>query len=338
MNIGQIKVLAWGSAALLTLGLSYYVFNFVTHLEGMRRGPDQAEVRKILEQVQPAKAKTDDLTGYTDVKRLVSDLNWTGRPKPVETVSPGPATPPKPTSVPIKDLVRLLMIKVDLGDPKGSGVFLKYKTKAEVKATGGLAGGFMLHEGDHLTAPLEKIQVESIKSDGVTFAFESSDRAKETISPDEFDARTMIVQVGPGGVILPKINGKIPTSQNTQFRPGKTTKLGPDLYAIGTEDAKWISENYPEMLSQQVSLLQHRDPHSGKYDGIEITHVTPGSLAEQHGAQDGDVIKSINGHLVNSSQEAISFVKQNQGNYSTWEVIIENHGKDRTVTYHSPQQ
>src|SRR5205814_9066992 len=130
---------------------------------------DLVRVDVIREQVQPARAKAEDLMSYTAVKRLGSDLNWTGKPKAVEQPSQGPAAPAKPTNVPIKDLVRLLMVKVDPGDPKSSSVFLKYKPKAEVRATGGLAGGFMLHEGDHLAPPLERTQIESIKPEGVRF-------------------------------------------------------------------------------------------------------------------------------------------------------------------------
>ena len=51
--------------------------------------------------------------------------------------------------------------------------------------------------------------------------------------------------------------------------------------------------------------------------------------------KEGDVIKSINGQPVNSVQEAISFVKVNKDKYSTWEVVVENKGKQRTVTYES---
>ena len=68
------------------------------------------------------------------------------------------------------------------------------------------------------------------------FAFEGTDRPKETISPDEFDARTSIVQVGPGGVMLPKINGKIPTSQNAQFRPGRPGIADPVPVFEGADD------------------------------------------------------------------------------------------------------
>ena len=81
---------------------------------------------------------------------------------------------------------------------------------------------------------------------------------------------------------------------------------------------------------------RHRDPKTGKFDGIEIQSVVSGSAAARHGAQEGDVIRSINGHPVTSVSEAITFVKNHEGEYSTWEVIVSNRGVERTVTYYSP--
>ena len=57
----------------------------------------------------------------------------------------------------------------------------------------------------------------------------------------------------------------------------------------------------------------------------------------EHGGQDGDIIKSINGHPVTSTAEAITYVKNNEDKYNVWEVVVENKGKSRTVTYESPQ-
>ena len=82
----------------------------------------------------------------------------------------------------------------------------------------------------------------------------------------------------------------------------------------------------------------HRDPRTGKFDGIEIQSVQAGGIAARHGAKEGDIIKSINGHPVTSSSEAITFVKNNQESTSTWIVVVENKGRERTVTYESPPQ
>ncbi|MCY2960314.1 MAG: hypothetical protein NTY35_09130 [Planctomycetota bacterium] len=333
MNIGQIKIVSWTTAALLTVGLGAYVWSFVSTLEQRRALPDADTVRKQLS-VEAAPVKNDGQVKYEDVRRLFHDMNWTGAmqvvAKPEEIVPENRV----PEVVPVRDLVRVLWVQVDLGDRAGSSVFLKYKPKAQVENKG--LGGFLLREGDALARPHEGMKIDSITTDGVTFSFADAARSKETLFPAEFDARAQIVQVGPDGIAMPPATGAIPRRQGTAFVPGKTTPLGTNRYLLGTEDLQMASDNYLDILSNDVQLRQHRDPRTGRYDGVEINDVTPGSFAERHGATKGDVVKSINGHAVNSTQEAINFVKMNKDKYSSWEVVIENKGKTRTVTYDSP--
>lgn len=350
MNIGQVKVFSWITAALLTAGLGWYVLRFVGHLDVKRRGPDPAKVLAVLEGVPAVKEKASDIVLYDDVRRLYlpscerckndpkcPHLNWTGKPPPPPpdtTVQPVDTTPKR---TPVKDLVRILMVQVDLADGKQSGVFLKYKADAKVSAPG-VAGGFLLHAGDRLAAPQDKIRVEAIRAEGVVFAFDDPDRPSETLAPSEYDLKAAsIVQVGPDGVRMPAL-GSIPKGNVAPFRPGKTTATGQNRYQLGTEDAAYIGENYATILSQDLRWDRHHDPKTGKYDGIEIKSVTPGSIAEQHGAHEGDIIKSINGQPVTSVQEAINFAKMHANEYTTWEVVVESNGKLKTITYHSPQQ
>jgi len=332
MNIGQIKIVSWTAAALLTLGLGAYVWTFVSTLEARRAMPDPELVRKQLS-VEPAPVKNDGQIKYEEVRRLFHDLNWTGAIQVAATQVEQPPENLVPDVVPIRDLVRVQWVVVDVGDKAGSSVFLKYKPKAQVTNKG--VGGFLLREGASLESPHGGTKIESITSEGVTFSFADSAREKETLFPAEFDARAQIVQVGPDGIAMPTNTGAIPRSTTT-WLPGKTTQAGRDRFILGTEDLQMASDSYLDILSNDVQLRQHRDPRTGRYDGVEISDVTPGSFAERHGASKGDVVKSINGHAVNSTQEAINFVKMNKDKYSTWEVVIENKGKTRTVTYQSP--
>jgi len=335
MNTGQIKIVSWTAATILTAGLGAYVWWFVSSLEARRAGPDPDYVRKHLSSVEAAPVKNDGQVKYDDVRRLFHDLNWTGAMQVV--AAPVETTPvdTKPEVVAVRDLVRILWVQVDLGDTKGSSVFLRYKPKAQVENKG--LGGFLLRVGDKLARPHEGIELAAITAEGVTFSFADSARERETLVPAEFDARAEIVQVGPDGIVMPPRDSAIPTRIGAAFVPGKTTRLGSDRFLLGTEDLQMASDSYLDILSNDVKLRQHRDPRTGRYDGVEINDVTPGSFAERHGATKGDVIKSINGHAVNSTQEAISFVKNNKDQYTSWEVVIENKGKTRTVTYQSPQ-
>jgi membrane-associated protease RseP (regulator of RpoE activity) len=202
----------------------------------------------------------------------------------------------------------------------------------------GTPPGFLMHEGDRLSPPHDKAKIESIGADGVTFVFDEPGREKETLVPAEFDVKAPIVQVSPNGVILPALNSKIARGKPAAFNPAHTIAIGKDRYVLGREDMEYLNQNYPEVLGTQIRWERHQDPRTGRYDGIEIKDVAPGSLAAQHGAQEGDVIKSINGHAVTSVQEAITFAKNNAGKYTTWEIVVESHGQTKTITYQSPQQ
>jgi hypothetical protein len=349
MNVGQIKIFSWGTAGLLTAGLAFYVALFVRNLDAKRRPPDREKIQAALEAAEPPKPKAADLVSYDDVRRLYlpscdhckdnkncKHLNWTGKPPPppaaVAVVDPNA----KPPIVPVSDLIKIQMVQVDLSDPKLSSVGLKYKPKSTIP-NNAAAGFFLLHAGDHLASPHAYARIETINSQGVVFAFDDKARENETISPDEFDLKNKIVQVDPDGVLRPVLSG-IPAGKHAPWRPNKTTLFGQNKYQIGVDDAAYANENYAKILAEDLRTGRHQDPRTGRYDGIEVQSVTPGSFADRHGAEEGDVIKSINGHAVTSVQEAISYAKMNAGQFTTWEIVIERNGRLETITYNTPQQ
>jgi len=348
MNIGQIKFISWTSAGILTLGLAYYVWDFSTHMAARNPRPDPKQVKQVLEDVEPVKVKADEIVPYGDIKRLFHTtcsecksnpncrhLNWTGKEKEKPVAEPdGPKETPK---LKVDELVSVLMIKADMSDRKNSTIFFKYKVKASSQGlkSDGPGGGFLLREGEHLGAPYDKIRLDEINGDGAWFVFEGEERGRELLAPGTFEVLGPVV-VGPGGAIMPKVTGLIPNIKELPYSLTKTTKIGADNWQIGTDDQKYFEANYSEELTRNVHTARHQDPRSGKYDGIEITSVAAGSAAAAHGAQEGDVIKSINGQPVTSVSEAIHYVKTHSDQTSIWEVVVESKGITKTVTYHSP--
>ena len=350
MNIGQIKIASWTGAGLLTLGLSYYVWDYVAHMTARNQLPDQKLVKQVLEDVEPIKVKADEVVPYDKIKRLFHvscsecktnpncrHLNWTGKEKekPPEPVK-GNVEPPK---VKVDELISVLMIKADMSDRKSSSIYFKYKNKASNVGlkNDGPAGGFLLKEGEHLGAPYDKIRLDEITGEGALFAFEGEPREREKLAPSTFEVVGPVV-VAPGSEVLPKPGALIPSIQEPAFSVEHTSKIGPNTYKIGTKDAELWEANYQEELSRNVTTKRHQDPRTGKYDGIEITNVTAGSLSASHGAQEGDVIKSINGQAVTSMSEAVQYVKTHSNQTTTWEVVVESKGITRTVIYHSPSK
>ncbi len=329
MNIGQIKVWAWAAAAVLTIGLSYYVYDFVRKLPELEKGPDLTALRGVLEGVAPLKTQSDKLMTYDHAKQVVALVDWTGAPKPV--VAPpvdveGPKDPPK---TPVKDMVKVISITCDLADAPRSFIYVRYLPAAGVGTPTAV-----LRTGDPLAPQHREITVEAIEPGTARFKFNDG-RPAENLACQEFDAKSQIVVVGEDGDIITVKRGSIPKAGGEDFRPGNTVPLGTNKYRLGTEDMKRFNDDYARILGTEVQTAQHRDQKTGKYDGIEIKSIQPGSIAERHGAKEGDVVKSINGHPVNTTNEAITFVKTNKDKYSSWEVVIENKGKTRTVTYES---
>lgn len=349
MNIGQIKLFAWLSTGVLTAGLALYITTFIRAYKDLNKPIDPKTIDAALRDSGPAEVKSDDLVSYDDVRRLIlpscekckgnpncRHLNWTGKQAVVEVVDSDGEKAPVVSVTPVKDLVRVLLIQVDMAKPDGSSVYLKYKPTAQVTAKSPTSG-FALRIGDHLHAPHTNVTIKDITTEGVVFAF-GGDRADETVSPNEFDAKTRVVVVGPDGLIEARPSGLIAKGPTEVFNPEQTTALGNNRFKIGTQDADEFGKHWDEILGRDVRLERHKDPRTGKYDGIELKSVAPGSILARNGAKDGDVIKSINGTPVSSTQEAIKFVRTNKDQYTTWEVVIENKGRTRTQTYHSPNR
>lgn len=342
MNIGQIKLFSWATTGALTLGLSYYVFDYISTMDVRHAPPDAKKAKLVLEDVEQVKAKAEDVVPYSDIKRLfhvtcsdcTSNLNWTGKEKVIEKPVENAVVTEAPKQR-ASDVVSVVMIKADMADRKNSAVFLKYKASSRVQ--GAPPMGMLVKEGQNLLPPQDKLRIDEITAEGVWVAFEGEERERELIGPARFDVSNMVVEVGPDGVLLPKPRA-VPSANTEAFNPNRTTRIGANAFQIGLEDAKYFEENFQEIFARDVRTARYQDPKTGRYNGIEITSVTPGSIAAQHGAQEGDVVKSINGHPVTSTQEAIHFVKSNSNKYNTWEIVIENKGQTRTVTYHSPNK
>jgi hypothetical protein len=332
MNLAQIKVMTWVACGLAAAGVGYLAY---TSSSKERPQPEPEYARRLLGSVEPLKQQKADVVNYGRLKELLADANLTGKAvvaaKPVEAGEPA-----KPSIVPVSELVRVQYVQVDMARPESGATFLKYKSRAGV--SGPAAEGALLKVGDRLAAPNGHVRIHAVEPMQVVFAFDDEAREKESVSAAEFESSTSIVQVGPDGVVVSAPRVGIPRAEGAAFVPGRTTMLGANRFVLGSEDMTYLNDNYADVLAREVRTAQHRDPRTGKYDGIEIKEVTPGSVAARHGAQSGDVIKSINGNPVNSVQEAISFVKVNKDKYSSWEVVIENKGKQRTVTYESPNR
>ena len=64
-----------------------------------------------------------------------------------------------------------------------------------------------------------------------------------------------------------------------------TQAFGQNCYMLGTDDVAYANDNFAQILAEDVRTARHQDKRTGKYDGVEVKSVTPGSFAERHGAE-----------------------------------------------------
>ncbi len=335
MDVSSIKTVSWIVSAGLSLGLGYTVWDYVDRDSGRRRV--DADGRESLVVVEPEYVRAvleSDVRLEVDVKHGLNYkdqvqptfllMNWTGYEKPAPVVvDPGPASPKAPRYKPIAQVLRVLMIAVDSEDPGGSFAFAQ-------SLPAGLP--IKLHLGDTLPKPNDFAVVHSIRVEGVEFAFKQEGRDNETIAPTQVDDGNLIA-TGGNGAARGTGTAAIPQVQKrASKRPAQTQMIGNNNFVLGTEDMNYFGENYAEILTNEVTTRTRYDAE-GNRSGIEIQRVAAGSVAARHGAQEGDVLISINGKAVSSEQEAIAFVKNNQDKYSAWEVVVERLGRRETIVY-----
>ena len=233
--------------------------------------------------------------------------------------------------IPVDDLLDVVGIFAASDDPAGSSCLIRMVDSPTPENS-----DVWLSIGDDLPEPHSNIAVLSIEPEQVTFAFEDEEREPESIQPHAREKSGLIAKADENGVVAPTrptLVGSASAAADSQATLRTVKRKG--QYYIGTEDAQTFANDFDQILARDVSSETYYDK-DGKRAGIKLTRVASDSIAAQHGAQTGDVIKSINGHPVNSQQEAIAWAKKNSDKYKIWQVEVENLGRTRIEVFHSP--
>lgn len=348
MNINTIKALTWVTSAVLTAGVSYYVWDFQQHeAEVLGRRITAEQAKTILDSAEIPEGPRSSLVDvgaierayYFDLKSktLPNLLDWTGaRPIVIEVAPEQAEQEPEVVRAKLSDSLTVTLVEEDGSSPEGSKAWISYKPESRVALAGGQFPS-KVRVGDKLEEPMDYVTVKAISADdGVTFSFDGDDVPDETVRPGTYDAEFSVYVVGEGQPEQSTPTDEFPHLDMNLWRPERSQLLGNGEWRIGTEDSREFRDDYAGILAREVRHSRHYNPKTRKYDGIELKEVKPGGRIAAHGGQSGDIIKSINGHAVTSAAEAITFVKNNKDKYSKWVVIVENKGKLRTMIFESP--
>ena len=327
MNVGTIKLLSWLSSLLMLTATVVGVTRFMKDLDTHEKPLDASYIEQVLSSDMKVQVDVHEGLRYGDhVRPAFIGMNWSGKPKPKPVANTNKID--KPTIVkqrPVADSLRILFILRDSNDPSES-----YATAVPVK--GAQQDQLNLKVGDRLPKPNSTAIVHMIHDESVEFVF-TDERENEKVllrplSPD-------IVIVKEGDAIKEGEKFAIPKGGDREdMRPQETQVLAPNHFQLGQNDLDEFSRDYSRILNEDVRTRTHYD-ESGNRAGVEIQSVKAGSIASKHGAMDGDIVISINGHKVGSEQEAIQFVKKNNDKYKVWTVEVMRLGRIETVVYNS---
>ncbi len=337
MSVSSINIFAWTASLALTGGLGAYGYKNIKYLETPKPYSEadtegNARAKAALSGGEVVKINKGYRLSYTEsVVPNYVDLNWTGKLAPPPPPPPPPGQPKEAPQIEIKDILEVIYFQVDIGDAGGSRVLVRY------------IGALAQHEtvelrvADTLPSPHNGIAVVGITAESIEFSFSKEGRDNETFFPGELN-NGLIYVIPPDGKALEQEWEKIVGDLSEQdTRPQDTIKINPTTYQLGRKDAEEFGNNYQSILTNDVRTRTRRDAN-GQPAGIEVSHVREGSIAARHGLQTRDVVISINGHPVNSQQEAIQWAKDNQESYTVWTVIVERLGRTETMTYRSPDR
>ncbi len=336
MNVGHLKILTWLAVTGVGGYVGYQIYDFKMNRDVLSAGPSTVRQKEVLDGATALPEAARDIVPYELISKTFVGLNWTGKPDPIivpKNVQPDvPAAPPQTA---VADLLRILFIRFDGAFAPGSLIVAKYVdpdlTRLQVDPVS-------LVEGDRLPSPYDGIFVESILEDSVRFGFDEEGReAEEIFTARPVDDERIIAKVGEAGVLDPNSEGTlIPQSTAPDLKePLRTTQVGKNIFRIGVDDARYFEEHWGEVVSQ-IGTSRYKNPTTGKYEGVKITSITPGSVLERHGAREGMIIKSINGKKVTSEQEALDFAKKNDDTYDRWEIVYEEFGREDSFVYEEP--
>ncbi|MEM1452885.1 MAG: PDZ domain-containing protein [Planctomycetota bacterium] len=331
MNIGTLKIVSYLTSFGLLAGITALGFDYFKNGGSLSFfDVDRADV--VLNGVQPPDPPARvGLRFGEDISPAIVDFDWTGKPpeerKAIEDVQTEDLVE---VVTPVSEILEVLMVFEDESDPGESFCMVRF---LDPTATPNIVWCAI---GSTLPEPNEIVSVAAILGAGVQFSFSDKAREREFLDVSETAKAELIVSRTDLDQIIERKSSAIVRTGGAlaQVAPAKTEKRNGQYY-LGTEDRDLFQTNYGEMMSRDVRTETYFD-ENGKRAGVKVTDVREGSAAARLGAQEGDVIVSINGSPVNSQQEAIQFVKQNSDRYDVWEVRVRNLGRERTEVYHSP--
>jgi len=110
----------------------------------------------------------------------------------------------------------------------------------------------------------------------------------------------------------------------------RVQQLSEDRFQVQREEVEEAMRNPAELFSQARILPKYEN---GQMTGVQLNSIQPGSLFEEIGIRDGDVITQVNGIVVASPQDSAALLRELTES-NQFEVSVQGaDGQPRTLNY-----
>ncbi len=325
MRVDQIRNLCWAANVLAFAAMGWVGFEFFEALE--RRGdvPEcswpSAEEKEVATRRWPGSVDKFTHIWKTPVNGLV--------PKPPVIEPPKP-----PKRDPIGDFKKAVAMKsgwLFSSDPTRTTLEIDYKGQRYVRlgeeVDGWLLVGYEYSEKDRknvLTFEHRehgRVACETKDDATIPLVGDKSDLVLEPLDQDDAVAMSRVSRT------------KI---EQRAFDPKGD---GAYWYVPADEQTWWKTFGEDEVL-KKLKTSPHMD-QNGEPHGLKLL-TTPGAgavaLRGERGLRKEDILKSINGVAVNSSDDVVAYLRGDGADAEYYTVIYERNGKERTVVYDVPRR
>ena len=121
-----------------------------------------------------------------------------------------------------------------------------------------------------------------------------------------------------------------PTPTATPDLRDRVRQIAEDRYQVEREQVEEAMRNPAELFSQARILPKYEN---GQMTGVQLNSIQPGSLFEEIGIRDGDVITEVNGIVVASPQDSAALLRELTEATEFQVTVTGADGQPRTLSY-----
>jgi len=111
---------------------------------------------------------------------------------------------------------------------------------------------------------------------------------------------------------------------------GRVKRVAPNRFSLDRTDVQSMANNPAQLFSQARILPKYED---GKMTGVQLNAIKSGSLFEQIGLENGDVIVEFNGIEINNQQDSAAVLRELTQAKEFDVRVIGADGRERNPTY-----